>query len=198
VAEPTTPQDAGIPAADDLEDLEGLEAGLEAVGRSAAVFGMPRAIFGLSGKDPVAMLNAVLTNDVPEEPGLGSYALLLNPKGRVQADLRVLKAPSGAPFDGRVLLVAEPEGAGAVREILGRYAPFSRVRLEDLSEGWSLLGLYGPGAEGLLGDPGLQEHESAVLEVGDAAVIASEVATPAAGYDLLGPSEVIEVARGHL
>ena len=45
------------------------------------------------------------------------------------------------------LIDTEPEGAEAAREILARYAPFSRVRLDDLSGSWSVLGVYGPRAD---------------------------------------------------
>ena len=64
------------------------------------------------------MLNAVLTNDVPPEETRGAYAMLLNPKGRIQTDLRVIKAGE------EILIDTEPEGAQAAKEILGRYAPF--------------------------------------------------------------------------
>src|SRR5919206_596221 len=87
-----------------------------------------KMILRLSGKDPVGMLNAVLTNEVPEEEHRGVYALLLSPKGRIQADLRILKG------DGDVLIDTEPEGIVAVKELLGRYASFSRLKLDDLSE----------------------------------------------------------------
>ena len=66
--------------------------------------------------------------------------MLLNPKGRVQADLRVVKT------EDEILVDAEPEGAEATKEILGRYAPFSRVKLEELSD-WEVLGFYGPDAK---------------------------------------------------
>src|ERR687897_1268029 len=116
-----------------------------------------KKVLRLAGKKAVEMLNAVLTNDVPEEDRLGVYALLLNPKGRIQADLRVLKSGED------VLIAVEPEGAAAAKELLGRYAPFYRVSLEDLSEtdaSWSVLGLYGPRAGDLLEGPDLAEHES--------------------------------------
>src|SRR5206468_3961967 len=103
----------------------------------------------LTGEDPIGMLNAILTNVIPKEENLGAYAALLNPKGRIQTDLRVLKA------EWDVLVDTEPEGAGAAREILDRYAPFSRVKVEELSEGeanWTILGLYGPRAGELLRD----------------------------------------------
>ncbi|MGB3683948.1 MAG: glycine cleavage T C-terminal barrel domain-containing protein [Rubrobacteraceae bacterium] len=157
-----------------------------AFGHGAALVETGRRILRLSGKDPTGMLNAILTNDVPKEDQRGVYATLLDPKGRVQADLRVLKA------DGAVLVLTEPKGTDAARAILGRYAPFSRVTVEDLSGSgppWSALGLYGPQAAELLGCPELEEHEARAVDVGNTAVIAVGVRHPVAGYDLVGPAE---------
>ena len=154
-----------------------------------------RTILRLAGKDPVGMLNAVLTNDVSRDDNVGVYAALLNPKGRIQTDLRVLKTHRG------VLIDTEPEGAAAAREILGRYAPFSRVTLEDLSQNetpWGILGLYGPRAKGLLGDPDLTEHEIAEIAFGDITVLAAGVAVPVPGYDLIGPRDAIVATLEHL
>ena len=138
------------------------------------------------------MLNAVLTNSVLPGADPGTYALLLNPKGRVQADLRVLRSgPS-------VLVDTEPEGADAAREILGRYAPFSRVKLEDLSERWSVLGLYGPKAGHLLGGLDLAEHRTAEVKIGAETLLAAGVAAPVPGYDLFGPTEAVARAAEHL
>ncbi|MBD0354374.1 MAG: folate-binding protein YgfZ [Rubrobacteraceae bacterium] len=165
-------------------------------GGAAVVDLSHRIILRLAGKDPVGMLNAVLTNDVPKDDSVvGVYAALLNPKGRIQIDLRVLKTYRG------VLIDTEPEGAAAAREILGRYAPFSRVTLEDLSHNetaWGILGLYGPQVKGLLGDPDLTEHESAEMTFGDVTVLAAGVAVPVPGYDLIGPRDAIEATLEHL
>jgi len=154
-----------------------------------------KKVLRLAGKKTVEMLNAVLTNDVPEEDRLGVYALLLNPKGRIQADLRVLKSGED------VLIEVEPEGAAAAKELLGRYAPFYRVGLEDLSEtdaSWSVLGLYGPRAGDLLEGPDLAEHESLKVSLNGADLLAAGVAVPISGYDLLGPADALEMARNHL
>jgi folate-binding protein YgfZ len=164
--------------------------GLTALRNGAAVVERTgRGILRLAGKDPVGMLNAVLTNSVPPGAAPGAYALLLNPKGRVQADLRVLRSGQD------VLVDTEPEGAGAAREILGRYAPFSRVKPEDLSEAWSVLGLYGPEAGNLLGSPDLAEHGTAEVEIDGEALLAAGVAAPVPGYDLIGPSEAVARAK---
>src|ERR687894_2593725 len=164
--------------------------GLAALRNGAAVVERTgRGVLRLAGKDPLGMLNAVLTNSLPPGADPGAYALLLNPKGRVQADLRVLRS-------GRDVLVdTEPEGAGAAREILGRYAPFSRVKLEDLSNDWSVLGLYGPKAGDLLESPDLAEHGTAEVEIDGEALLAAGVAAPVPGYDLLGPSEAVARAK---
>src|ERR687894_2058997 len=154
-----------------------------------------KTVLRLSGKDPLGMLNAILTNEVPEEEHCGVYALLLNPKGRIRADLRVLKS------DGDVLINTEPEGTAAAKELLGRYAPFSRVEVEDLSEAgvpWGILGLYGPQAEKLLDGLELAEHETAQVKVGGVDLLAAGVATPVPGYDLLGPADALSAARDHL
>lgn len=160
--------------------------GFVALTRAAAVVERPgRGLLRLAGKDPVGMLNATLTNSVPTDAARGAYALLLNPKGRVQADLRILKSVEG------VLVDTEPEGADAAREILGRYAPFSRVKLEDLSSEWSVLGLYGPRAEELLDDLDLDGHQTTQVEIGGETLLAAGVTTPVPGYDLLGPLEAV-------
>jgi len=151
-----------------------------------------RGLLRLTGRDPVGMLNAILTNSVPPNAHPGAYALLLNPKGRVQSDLRVLRSGTD------VIVDTEPEGAEAAREILGRYAPFSRVKLEDLSEPWSVLGLYGPKAGDLLGGLDLAEHQTAEVEVGGETLLAAGVAAPVPGYDLLGLSEAVARAAEHL
>ena len=152
-----------------------------------------RTILRLAGKGAVRMLNAILTNEVPGEVHRGVYALLLNPKGRIPADLRVLKN------EGDILIATDPKGAA--KELRGRYAPFSHVEVEDLSgadAAWGILGLYGPRAEELLEGPELAEHESAGVKVGGADLLAAGVAVPVPGYDLLGPADALSAARDYL
>src|SRR5215213_5397491 len=150
-----------------------------------------RSLLRLAGKDPVGMLNAVLTNDVPAQDDRGIYAMLLNPKGRVQTDLRVVKT------GGELLIDTEPEGAEATIEILGRYAPFSRVKLEELPD-WKVIGLYGPRAAELLERADLAEHEAKQVEVGGIPVLLVGVAAPVGGYDLIGPWDALEELRERL
>jgi aminomethyltransferase len=172
------------------------DAGYHALKEGAGLVDRPgRIILRLYGKDPVGMLDAVLTNQVPEDANLGVYAALLNPKGKIQTDLRLLKSGD------EIFIDTEPEGAGASREILGRYAPFSRVKIEDLSTGdetWSILGLYGPHAGELLDNLRLAEHESKQIRLNSANLLAAGVTTPVPGFDLLGPADALGAAREHL
>ena len=147
-----------------------------------------RSLFRLAGKDPAGMLNAVLTNDVPAQADQGTYALLLNPKGRVQTDLRAVRTGD------EILVDTEPEGADATAEILGRYAPFSRVKLERLPD-WKVLGLYGPLAAQLLERPDLAEHGTKQVEIDGIPVLAVGVIVPIVGYDLIAPSDTLDEIR---
>lgn len=161
----------------------------------AALVDTHKHILRLSGKDPTGMLNAILTNDVPKEGSRGVYATLLDPKGHVRSDLRVLKSGED------ILILTEPEGSEATQTILGRYAPFSRVTVEDLSgatPSWTDLGLYGPRATELLGYPELSEHETRHVDIGDTTVIAAGIRHPVPGYDLIGPSDEIRQAGEYL
>lgn len=166
----------------------------EALRQSAALVDhSDRTVLRLSGKDPIGMLNAILTNTVPQDGG--AYAALLDQKGRVQTDLLVLKSGDD------VIIVTEPEGAEAAKSILGRYAPFSRVKLEDLSgmdPPWTVLGLYGPHAKEMLGDPDLPEPRSAEVTLNGLTVLAACVAMPLSGYDFLGPAETLDSVRDAL
>jgi tRNA-modifying protein YgfZ len=166
----------------DLEGYAALREGAAIVDRSE------RRLLRLTGKDPIGMLNAVLTSDVPTHGDRGAYAMLLDPKGRIQTDLRVVKAGD------EILIDTEPEGAGAAKGILARYAPFSRVRLEELS--WSVLGLYGPRAREYFGD--LEEHQSREIEIEGRVLLSVGVAFPVPGYDLIGPPEDLAAVRRYL
>ena len=167
----------------DLEGYTALREGAAIVDRS------DRRLLRLTGKDPIGMLNAVLTSDVPTHGDRGAYAMLLDPKGRIQTDLRVVKAGD------EILIDTEPEGAEAAKGILARYAPFSRVRLEELP--WSVLGLYGPRAREYFGDLEA-EHESRQTEIEGRVLLSVGVAVPVPGYDLVGPPEDLAAVRRYL
>lgn len=163
---------------------------LAAFDTGAALVEFPgRKVLRLSGKDPAGMLDAILTNDVPKEKNLGTYALLLDPKGRIQTDLRVVKEGSD------IFIIVEAEGAEAARNILGKYAPFSRVKLEEAS--LAVLGLYGSRAKDILGLE-LAEHESKEAGITDAKLLAVGVSAPVPGFDIVVSEDDARSVREHL
>jgi folate-binding protein YgfZ len=188
----------------DQETAENILEGREAFKSGAGLVDHDdRVLLGLSGKDPSGLLAAIFTNEIPPREDLGVYGLLLDAKGRIQTDLRVLKKPGG------LVVEAERDGADAAREILGRYAPFSRVTVEELSEAaqepWSVLGIYGPRAsevmKSLLGETSsLAEHQTATFTTQDsgASLLVAGVSRPVAGYDVIGPRATLDEARERL
>jgi len=93
----------------------------------------------VTGKDRVAFLNGMLTNDVQRlQPGQGCAAAFLDAHGKVQMLLRVLVLAD------RLLLVV-PGGTGArTQEALEKYHFAERLEIRDASDEWALFLLAGP------------------------------------------------------
>lgn len=122
------------------------------------------------------MLDAILTSDVPKDPAAVARALLLNPKGRILADLTMVR-------DGEdLLLVTEAEGAEAAEETLGRYAPFSRVEVTGTDLG--VIGVFGPDA-GRLVPEAPASGSSVRAEIGGHEAIVCGVELPAEGLHVI-------------
>lgn len=102
-----------------------------------------RGLLVVSGPDAADYLQGQLTNDTEAiEPGGWIYAALLDRKGHMQADMRVLR-----PGDGPELwLDLEPEGLAAANRHLQMYKIGREVEVSDESEGHMLLSLIGPRA----------------------------------------------------
>ncbi len=117
---------------------------------------MPRPERGLVevvGRDRHSFLNNLLTNGLvgkeskqPLPPGHGCYAFLLNLKGRVVADARVLEVPG----QDRLLLDVDRATAAMLVEVLDGYRFAEKVKLADISADWQSLALHGPTALDLL------------------------------------------------
>ena len=97
----------------------------------------PRAYVAVTGRDAADFLQRLVSNDVAGlEPGASCEALLLTPKARVIAPLRIVRR---GPDD--FLLLTEPELGEAVRSHLlrFRFAARAEIELED-HESFLLLG----------------------------------------------------------
>jgi folate-binding protein YgfZ len=94
----------------------------------------------VSGPDAAEYLQGQLTNDVEAlAPGEGQYAALLDRKGHMQADMRVLR-----PAADEVWLDTEPEALPAARRHLAMYSIGREVKVADVSGERAILSLIGP------------------------------------------------------
>jgi folate-binding protein YgfZ len=113
-----------------------------------------RGMFVVRGAEAADFLQGQVSNDVEGlAPGQGCYATILNHKGKLRTDLRVLR---GADF---FWLDTEAIGHAVVRHMLDTYTLGRDVQWEDVGEGHSILSLIGPAADRVLeAAPPAEEH----------------------------------------
>ncbi len=108
----------------------------------------------VSGPDAAEYLQGQLTNDVEAlSPGEGQYAALLDRKGHMQGDMRVLR-----PAEEEIRLDTEAEALPAVRRHLETYKIGREVEVRDATEELALLSLIGPRSAEIAALPPLPEH----------------------------------------
>jgi folate-binding protein YgfZ len=109
----------------------------------------------VGGADAIEYLQGQLTNDIEAiAPDQGCYAALLDRKGHLQADLRVLHLGTG-----EIWLDTEAEAAPATLRHLRTYSVGREVVIEDASEAWAITSVIGPRAAEVAGVGGLgTEH----------------------------------------
>jgi tRNA-modifying protein YgfZ len=101
-----------------------------------------RAKFVVRGGEAVDFLQGQVSNDVEAlAPGTGCYAAILNHKGKLRTDLRILR---GEDF---LWLDSEAIGHAVLRHMLVTYTLGRDVQWEDLTEDHAILSLIGPGAD---------------------------------------------------
>jgi len=150
----------------------------------------PRIV--VAGSEAAEFLQGQVTNDVEAlAPGEGCYAALLDRKGKVRADMRVLRIA-----DDELLIDTEPETGAILLGHLGTYNVGRDAAVEADDSDRALLSLIGPLAAKLAGDlPPAPEHshrEAFVAGVGCTAIVTDR------GIDLLVPAAGAEAVRAHL
>jgi tRNA-modifying protein YgfZ len=173
-----------------------------------------RALLRVHGREPVKMIQGLVTNDVTAPERNGVYAGLLTPKGKLVADLRVLRR------DGELLLELDAAAVQAAVAHLRHYVPPLFARVEEVTAAHAVLGVYGPGARGVvetalgaaLPAPLPEDSwagsrfgaaagadgggESAAVAGASAAVLAVRACSYAEdGYDLIAPAAAREPLR---
>jgi tRNA-modifying protein YgfZ len=142
----------------------------------------------VSGPEAADYLQGQLTNDVEGlAAGEGRYAALLDRKGHIQGDMRVLRL---GPEE--VWLDTEPAALETVRRHLETYKIGRDVAVAEVSAERALLSLIGPRSAAVAGTAALPEHSSEEASVGGVACLAVGTRD---GLDLIAATAEAEALR---
>jgi folate-binding protein YgfZ len=132
----------------------------------------------VSGGEAAEYLQGQLTNDVEAlSPGDGQYAVLLDRKGHMQADMRVLCISTG-----EIWIDTEPEALAAAQRHLEMYKIGRDVAIADLTGERAILSLIGPRSVEIAATAALPEYASASINISGADCVAVGTAD---GIDLI-------------
>ncbi|MGC1851539.1 MAG: folate-binding protein, partial [Solirubrobacterales bacterium] len=137
-----------------------------------------RGKLSVTGGEAAEYLQGQLTNDVEAlAPGEGQYAALLDRKGHMQADMRVLRTSAE-----EIWIDTEPEALEAARRHLEMYKIGRDVTIAELTAGRAILSLIGPRSVEIAGAAALPDNANEAVTVGGIECLA--VGT-AGGIDLI-------------
>jgi folate-binding protein YgfZ len=147
----------------------------------------------ITGSMRAKFLQGILTNDTNLlSPGRGLYAAVLTGKGKMQSDLTVYALAEWYWID------AEPEVAGTLPALIGRYTIGTDAVVTNLSTTHSVLAVYGPTAAhvlatGLVTPAPVGNLVATEVEWGGHRMVVAESGLPdIQGYKILLPSEAVE------
>jgi folate-binding protein YgfZ len=144
-----------------------------------------RGVLAVTGPDAAEYLQGQLTNDVEAlEVGDGQYAALLDRKGHMQSDMRVLRV--GAE---EILLDFEAVAREAVVRHLTMYSVGRDVAVADVGEERTIISLLGPRSVELAGTAALPENACETTAVAGIEVVA---VGSAEGIDLVVAAAELE------
>ncbi len=145
----------------------------------------------VSGGEAAEYLQGQLTNDIEAlAPGEGQYAALLDRKGHMQADMRVLRLSAE-----EVWIDTEPEALEAARRHLEMYKIGRDVAIADLTAERAILSLIGPRSVEIAATAALPEHASEAARVEGVECLAVGTAD---GIDLIAKAAEAERLRDAL
>lgn len=149
------------------------------------------AVLRVWGRDPVKMLQGLITNDLAgAPPGHGVYGAVLTPKGRMIADLRAFVRVTAEGAE--VVLLVPREALAGLAEHLRKYVPPMFAKWADISDESVVVGVYGPRSRelasdalgGELGEMGINGFEEG--ELGTEPVLVTRTdETGGAGYEIV-------------
>jgi folate-binding protein YgfZ len=141
----------------------------------------------LTGSEAAEYLQGQVTNDVESlAPGQGCYAALLTHKGKVVADMRILRGPDS------LLIDTEPQALAALARNVDMYSIGRDVQLSDVTAERAILSLVGPAARAALEvEPPPDEH--AWVEGEHGIYVTTDL-----GVDVIAPAAHADAVRAAL
>jgi folate-binding protein YgfZ len=140
-----------------------------------------RGAIDILGPDGAEFLQGQLTNDVEAlAVGEGQYAALLDRKGHMQTDVRVLRVG-----DDAILLDTEPQTKDAALKHLTMYSIGRDVQVGDATAERAFVSLIGPRAAEIAGSPPLPEFANEATKLASVDVLAVGTRD---GIDILFPA----------
>jgi glycine cleavage system T protein len=146
----------------------------------------------LKGKDRIDFLHGMVTNDIKKlTPGTGLYAVFTNDKAKMLSDARIYCLPDALWVD------LEPEVTDKIHKHLDKYTLVSDVTIENLTDAFGLLSIYGPSSHALMtqmigSEPSTKEHSTMTFSLDGVPILsARNEITGEPGYDLYVPIDRI-------
>ncbi|WP_254543182.1 CAF17-like 4Fe-4S cluster assembly/insertion protein YgfZ [Halomarina pelagica] len=111
-----------------------------AVRNGVGVVELGSGVVEVTGEDRVEFVDNAVSNRVPDEDGRGAYCLLLDPQGRIEADLYVYNAGE------RLLLFCPPDRAGPIADDWRGKTFIQDVSIRVATDDLAVFGVHGPSA----------------------------------------------------
>jgi folate-binding protein YgfZ len=170
------------PPGDPAREVATVRAGVGVADRRSRSFTL------IEGPDAGRFLQGVLSNDVTRiKVGDALYALVLTPKARIIADLRLTRIA-----DDGFLADTEPAAAADLRATLTRYRIAARATIEPADDRFGAIAVAGPKAGMLLADcfgvqPRTDAHEGDGIAVADGVHAIASAFCGDRAFELIGP-----------
>ena len=141
------------------------------------------------GRDPVRMIQGLITNDIEGADATRAvYAAMLSPKGRMVADMRIVRHD-----DGSILLDLDRAALDALMTHVKKYVPPMFARFEPHEPELAVIGVYGPSAalvtRAALSLPISAEMEEYDVARGDGAFAIASREAGVSGVDVFLPAD---------
>ncbi len=164
---------------------------LDALRQGAAVIAPGRRfLIAATGADVFDWLERICSSPVAGlAPGRATRAVLMDGKGKMRCDLRVLRPPTG---DG--VLLDLPTGPRAtLARVLDMYVIQDKVVLDDRGDTLAFVSLLGPGAGAVLERCGMAVPATDVVaSTDDGRLVTPSHLSGTGGFDLLVPADQVE------